>query len=109
MNTLPIIAGSQIELDAFLRATPWLNAEHVTRVTEPEHLQWRAGLVLALPGWELAPAIRKPRDLLAMVARRNMQLVVLEHAAYDLTIQPAPCRDRLAELELAERFASECG
>lgn len=86
MKTLPIIAGSQFELDAFLRATPWLNAEHVTRVTEPEHLQWRAGLVLALPGWELAPAIRKPRELLAMVARRNMQLVVLEHAAYDLRV-----------------------
>lgn len=84
MNTVPIIAGSQVELDAFLRANPWLNPAFVTRVTEPEHLQWRGGLVLALPGWEVAPAIAHPRKLLEVIAQRGMHLVVLDPAEFHL-------------------------
>jgi hypothetical protein len=85
MKYLPIIAGSRIELDAFLNANPWIDRECVVRIGESADLLGRAGLVLALPGWEFSPSIRRPRELLTTIATRGMQLVVLEQAAYQLT------------------------
>lgn len=85
MKYLPIISGSRIELDAFLNANPWIDRERVVRIREAVDLKDRAGLVLALPGWEFSPSIRRPRELLTTIAARGMQLVVLEQAAYQLT------------------------
>lgn len=87
MQTLPILAASQVELDAFLRANPWLNPNFVQRVSEPKHLQWRGGLVLAVPGWEFSGSIAHPREILQVIHSRDMQLVVLDHA--DLQYVPA--------------------
>lgn len=89
MKNLPIIAGSRLELDAFLDANPWVERDRVVRIREAADLYDRAGLVLALPGWEYSPSIQRPRELLSTIAQRGMQLVVLEQAAYQLSPGPA--------------------
>lgn len=77
MNTLPILAASQLQFAAFIQASPWLNSDNVTRVTEPEHLQWRSGFVLALPDWHLGPAVQRPREILEAIQRSGLQLVAV--------------------------------
>lgn len=92
MKYLPILAGSHIELQAFLRANPWLNPRNVFRVFDSESLQTigRGQLLLALPAWEGSPVIESPRALLQLIHERHLQLVVLENAAYCLrTTEPA--------------------
>lgn len=84
MKYILIVAGSRIELNAFLEANPWINREAVISVREADDLRTRGGLVLALPGWEHSPSIRRPRELLEAITRQGMQLVVLEQAAYQI-------------------------
>lgn len=93
MKYLPILAGSHIELQAFLRANPWLNPRQVFRVFDRPSLQAisRGHLLLALPGWDGSPTIENPRAMLQMIHERHLQLVVLENAAYHLAepVEPA--------------------
>jgi hypothetical protein len=84
MKQIPIIAPSRVELVAFLEANPWLNAGAVVEIREASDLDGHTGLVLALPGWQCSPSIRDPRGMLASIAERPMQLVVLENADYKL-------------------------
>lgn len=87
MKNIAIISPSRRELEAYLLANPWINAGAVTTVTSSEDLHGYGGLVLALPGWESSPSIARPRALLEFMAAHGMQLVVLEHAAYEITPQ----------------------
>lgn len=84
MMKIPIISPSRYELQAFLDHNPWINRDAVVPVTDAKDLRGRAGLVLALPGWQYSPSIRSPRELLEVITARGMQLVVLEQAAYQL-------------------------
>lgn len=82
MKNLPVIAGSQVELDCYLRANPWINPNAVARVTCPLDLLGHVGMVIALPAWEASPSIAHPRQILQTIAENGLQLVVLENAAY---------------------------
>ncbi len=116
---LPILAPSQVELLAWLRANRWINPEHVQRVLKPQDFDAGAPMLLALPGWNLSPTISDPRGILQRAHSLGVQVLVLERAAFKLTpsvtVPPLPavrlrgCIDTMAELELAERFSSESG
>lgn len=82
MKQIPILAGSQIELDCYLRANPWINKQAVIRVTQPYDLHGHGGMVLALPAWQASPSIANPRGILEFIAAHGMQLVALEQAAF---------------------------
>lgn len=86
MKYLPILAGSHIELQAFLRANPWLNPRQVFRVFDRPSLLaiGRGQLLLALPGWDSSPSIDNSREMLQEIHARHLQLVVLENASYCL-------------------------
>lgn len=86
MKNILIIAGSQLELQAYVAANTWINSEAVVRVTKAEDLLGHAGLILALPGWQASPSIENPRRLMEFIGVRGMQLVVLEQAAYVLPV-----------------------
>lgn len=94
MKYLPILAGSHIELQAFIRANPWLNPFRVFRVFDRPSLQAidRGQLLLALPGWEGSPTVESPRSMLQMIHERHLQLVVLENASYCLR-DPEPATE----------------
>lgn len=86
MKQIPIIAGSNLELQAYVAANTWINPEAVVRITKAEDLLGHHGLVLALPGWESSPSIQYQRRLMEFIMVRGMQLVVLEQAAYQLVV-----------------------
>ena len=95
MKRIAIIATSRRDLESYLLANPWINAEAVTPVTSTEDLHGHGGLVLALPGWQYSPSIARPRAILEFIGAHGMQLVVLEQAAYLLSPIPGPSIEQM--------------
>lgn len=95
MKNILIIAGSQLELQAYVAANTWINPEAVVRITQAEDLLGQHGLVIALPGWEASPSIANPRRLMEFIMVRGMQLVVLEQAAYQFKVAQDVATNRI--------------